>query len=447
MNDLANYFLPYQLKWINEPASMALGQKSRRIGWTYASSYRAVERRVRGICNLYFSSADLTAAREFIDYCKTWAGVFNAVAEESQGVEVIDDQEITTLVLTFANGKKIVAGSSNPKFFRSKGGDADLDEFAFHRDGRELFKAAHATALFWGYQLRAWSTHNGEGSYYNQLIQAQARGTLKAALQTVTILDAVDQGIVEKIKNLGARDDRARQAWLDELHATCPDEDTWNEEYLCKPSSDQSSLLTYELIRGCEAQNLQLWEDLSAIPREGSSIYAGFDVGRKKDLSVLWGDERVGDVAWMRILKRLSGVAFSDQERMLDVLLANPRVKRLCVDATGIGMMLAERLQQRWGTYRVEAVTFSAPVKSAIAMPFVRRFQDRACRIADDAKLRESLHSVRKSVTAAGNVRLDAEHSEDGHADEFWAGALACEASDPNKVPLPRPLKEKPLGC
>jgi phage FluMu gp28-like protein len=48
---------------------------------------------------------------------------------------VIDDEKITTLVMTFANGNKIVAGSSNPKFFRSKGGAAGLDEFAFHRDG------------------------------------------------------------------------------------------------------------------------------------------------------------------------------------------------------------------------------------------------------------------------------------------------------------------------
>jgi phage FluMu gp28-like protein len=79
-------------------------------------------------------------------------------------------------------------------------------------------------------------------------------------------------------------------------------------------------------------------------------------------------------------------------------------------------------------------------------MPLVRRFQDRACRIPMDAAVREDLHAVRKTVTAAGNVRLDAERSEDGHADRFWAAALACHASDPSKTPLPAPLMRKPVG-
>ena len=65
---------------------------------------------------------------------------------------------------------------------------------------------------------------------------------------------------------------------------------------------------------------------------------------------------------------------------------------------------------------------------------------------ADDA-VREDLHSVRKSVTAAGNVRLDVERTDtDGHADRFWALALAYHAADADKAPLPAPLARKPVG-
>lgn len=110
---------------------------------------------MKGQGNLYFSSVGETAGREFVDYCKTWAAVFNAVARETAEDEVIDDQRITTKVLTFDNGTKIVVGSSNPRFFRSKGGDADADEFAFHQQGRELLKAMHATALVWNRQHSA----------------------------------------------------------------------------------------------------------------------------------------------------------------------------------------------------------------------------------------------------------------------------------------------------
>ncbi len=448
MEATLDYFLPYQLEWINDPSPLSLGEKSRRIGWTYASSFRAVERRVKNLSNLYFSSADQTASREFIDYCKTWCRVFNAVAQESTE-EVIDEannRAMTTQVLTFANGRKIVAGTSNPTFFRSKGGDADGDEFAFHRDGRELVKAMHATALFWGHQLRLWSTHNGPGSYFNSMIQQAKAGKLKARLHKVSILDAVAQGIVEKIKRLKSRDEKARQEWLDELRSTCPDEDTWNEEYLCIPSTDASSLLSYDLIQSCEIPNLKLF-DAATLPTEGGPCYAGFDVGRKRDLSSLWVDEKLGDTYWTRIAQVMSQMNFSAQESVLNTLLANPRVKRLCIDATGIGMQMAERLQQRWGKYRVEAVMFTAPVKSELAMPLRRLFEDKLTRIPMDDAIRADFHAIRKIVTAANNVRLDVDRSDtDGHADRFWSKALAYHAADDNKRPLPAPLESKPIG-
>src|SRR2546423_6256554 len=127
------YFLPYQVRWINDASPVAIGEKSRRIGWTYASSYRAVDRRVRLGTNLYFSSADLSTAREFVDYCRRWAELMNFTARQSTEENLIDDERITSFVLTFTNGAKIVAGSSNPKFFPGKGGDAPGDEFAFPR--------------------------------------------------------------------------------------------------------------------------------------------------------------------------------------------------------------------------------------------------------------------------------------------------------------------------
>jgi phage FluMu gp28-like protein len=79
-------------------------------------------------------------------------------------------------------------------------------------------------------------------------------------------------------------------------------------------------------------------------------------------------------------------------------------------------------------------------------MPLVRLFEDKLVRVPADAAVREGLHKVRKIVTAAGNVRFDARHDEDGHADEFWALALAYHAADDLKLPMPRPLAFKPVG-
>ncbi len=223
-----------------------------------------------------------------------------------------------------------------------------------------------------------------------------------------------------------------------------PDQDTWNEEYLCIPSSDQSSLLSYELLASCETANLQLF-DAAALPA-GGQYYAGFDVGRKKDLSVLWVLEKVGDVYWTRVLRTLDRVNFTSQEGVLNALLAHSGVKRLCIDSTGIGLQMSERLQNRWGKYRVEAVNFSAPVKSELAMPLRRLFEDKLVRIPGDDLVREDLHAVRKSVTSAGNVRLDVERSDtDGHADRFWALALAYHAAQTSAVPFTSAAR-KPEG-
>jgi phage FluMu gp28-like protein len=90
--------------------------------------------------------------------------------------------------------------------------------------------------------------------------------------------------------------------------------------------------------------------------------------------------------------------------------------------------MLAEELQLRFGAYTVEQVQFTGPVKLDLGMPLLQAFQDRAVRIPADAAIREDLHKIRRTVTAANNVRLEAESDEAGHADRFWALALAVHA-------------------
>ncbi len=455
---LFNLLCPYQVAWLRDPAPMAVCEKSRRIGWTWTQALGVVLDRIEGTpgrSHYYHTSADMTASLEFIKDCEEWAQMANAVAHIEDGKEVIDDDEINTLVMTFANGNKIVAGSSNPKFFRSKGGAAGLDEYDFHQNQRELFKAAHATAMFWGYPLRIWSSVNGQGTYMDSMVQMILAGKLNASYHKVTVLDAVEQGIVERIRmrrdkldHVPEPDESARRDWLAELRGTCPDEDTWNQEYLCIRSTDASSLLNYDLLRPCEVANLQLFDSPPAEPAR--SYYAGFDVGRKHDLSVLWVIERVGDVYWTRTVRVMDRVNFSAQEGVLNQLLSLPGagVKRLCIDSTGIGMQMAERLQERWGRYRVEAVNFTSNVKAELAMPLRRLFEDKLIRIPMDDAVREDLRKVRQIVTAAGNVRFDASHDTDGHADRFWSLALAYHAAG-GGIGMPRTRKseqEVPIG-
>jgi phage FluMu gp28-like protein len=55
--------------------------------------------------------------------------------------------------------------------------------------------------------------------------------------------------------------------------------------------------------------------------------------------------------------------------------------------------------------------------------------EDRTVRIPYDKQTRAALRLVTKQTTAAGNIRFTAERTPDGHADEFWALALAIHAA------------------
>jgi hypothetical protein len=58
--------------------------------------------------------------------------------------------------------------------------------------------------------------------------------------------------------------------------------------------------------------------------------------------------------------------------------------------------------------------------------------------------IRADLRSVTKQTTEAGNIRFTAERTPDGHADRFWALALACMRARPPTLPSGGRLLDPP---
>ena len=58
-----------------------------------------------------------------------------------------------------------------------------------------------------------------------------------------------------------------------------------------------------------------------------------------------------------------------------------------------------------------------------------KAFEERTVRIPDNREVRADINSVKRFVTLAGNVRFDAEHTDRGHADRFWALAMVVSAA------------------
>ena len=415
-----SFFLPYQVRWLNDKSKVKIWEKSRRIGATYVQSYEDVRDCVkRTVPAVWFSSADESAAREYIDYCEKWVKLFNVAAKHLGEVVLDKDKDIKAFVIEFANGTKIHALSSNPKGFRSKGGKVVLDEFAFHNNPVELWKAARP-CITWGYPLRILSTHNGQNCMYYKFIDQVLKGKLKWSHHKVPIHLAVEEGLVDKIygRKTTAKE---REEWLEEQRQDCFDEFTWLQEFCCVAIDEACAFLQYDLIATCEMADV-----LRELETIKGDLYVGIDIGRRKDLTVIWCLERLENIKYTRKVKVLEKTPFHIQYEIISAILKHSKLRRCCIDSTGLGMQLAETAQRDFGKYRVEPVMFTNKSKEEMAYNLRTNFEDKSVFIPQDHEIREDLHSIRRVTTKAGNIRFDADTSEvNGHADRFWALALA----------------------
>lgn len=355
------YFLPYQQRWLADASRIKIWEKSRRIGATYVQSYEDVrDCSTRAVPKVWFSSADESAAREYIEYCEKWATLFN-LAAQNMGLVLLDsEKDIKTFTIEFANGTKIHALSSNPKAFRSKGGKVVWDEAGWHDDQDKMWAAARPT-ITWGFPLRILSTHNGKSCRYYRFVEAVKKGKLPWSLHTTPIELAVAEGLADRISGRPLSE-AERAAWLETERQSVGDPDVWLQEYCCVPVDEASAFLTYEMLARCERD--AIIQDLSATQGE---LFVGVDIGRKKDLTVIWVLERCGPVLVTRLVKVMERAAFHVQREVLFAILGHRAMRRACIDATGLGMQLAEESQRAFGQYRVEAVTFTGSVKESLA--------------------------------------------------------------------------------
>ncbi|WP_069861443.1 terminase large subunit domain-containing protein [Pseudomonas citronellolis] len=422
-------FLPYQSRWITDDSRLKLMEKGRQIGLSWSTAYAAVERTaaVDARVDQWVSSRDDLQARLFLEDCKMWASIMNQAAKDLGEVVIDPKNKISAYVLEFANGRRIHSMSSNPDAQAGKRGGRILDEFALHPDPRKLWSIAYP-GITWGGAMELISTHRGSGNFFNQLVREITEGgnPKNISLHTVTLQNALEDGFLYKLQQMLPADDE-RQAmdeaqYFDFIRAGCADEESFQQEYMCNPADDDVAFLEYDLIASAEYPQTANWKQL-----EGGRLFAGIDIGRKSDLTVLWVVELLGDVLYTRHIERLQNMRKSDQERIIWPWLA--RCDRACIDATGLGIGWADDAQDQFGESRIEAVTFSTRVKEALAYPIRGAMEDRKLRIPYDPKTRAALRQVTKQTTSTGNIRFTAERTADGHADEFWALGLAIQAA------------------
>jgi phage FluMu gp28-like protein len=102
------------------------------------------------------------------------------------------------------------------------------------------------------------------------------------------------------------------------------------------------------------------------------------------------------------------------------------------MDQTGMGEKPVEDAKRRYGNDRVTGILFSPANKLDMATTIRRRFEERRVRIPMGSdELREDLNRTKRMQGPGGSVTLQTDDDDEaGHADRFWALALAMLGAD-----------------
>lgn len=407
---------PYQRRYLADASRFKAGMWSRQTGKTFTTTLEAVldvleaesEGRVSRWTILSVSQARALDAMD--------NGVklhLRAIGAAFEALDVpFDVDTLAHTVRVGERGSYIRAVAAKPSTARGMSDNLILDEFAHHQDNRAIWTALLPVVSRPDLKLRVISTPNGRGDKFYE-IMTEPEGLFSR--HVVSIYDAVADGLPRNPA---------------ELKKAMGDPTAWAQEFECQFVDGATSWLPYDLIDGCEDA------DAPGV-YQGGGCYVGMDFAARGDLTVIAVLELVGDVLWLRELIELRATSFAEQLATLDRVMRDYRVIRAALDQTGLGEMPVQEAQRRHGSYRVEGVLFSVARKLDMATALKERMEDKRLRLpVGNAALRQDLHSVQRVAGPTGAPRLVAERSENGHADRFWALALATAAAHTPAVPI-----------
>lgn len=470
------YFLPYQQRWINDDSTLKLYEKSRRIGITYGTSYRAVRKCLREKNGSSFvqwvSSRDELTAKEFVtDYVAMWAREANAVAVglDGKNAEVVDDKHgITAFVVKFKNGARICSISSNPLAFAGKGGDILLDEMDLHENQETLYAMAYP-CITWGGQLEIVSAYSADGSENTQFAQlcreAAGENPKGFSYHRTTLDDAIGEGFVEKVNEVKAKKGRpgqTREEFREQLRKGCITRGAFESQYLCipnqasgqqavNPSDLTAAKKKFEILRvhltgngsvldlydPCVEvyANPQYWSDLSNLSDWSDNISFGWDIAVTGDLACIWVNFRRADVYRLGACLTFKGCKTESQRRVVEAILNAFPYSVGAGDASGLGTTECAKLEALYYG-RFTGAKFTAPFKMTMYTLLQGVYEARRQELPIDyPEIAADVAAMRKTASASDRLIFSASRNEllpDSHCDLMTAGALAVYAGETN---------------
>lgn len=408
----------YQQRWIKDNSRFKIGMFARQTGKTFTTTLElsddCLQAESQGTRKRWvILSRGERQAKEAMEegvkrHLKAYQLTFESLNYDFEGT-------YRALEVELPNGSRITALPANPDTARGFSASVFLDEFAFHQDSRKIWKALFPV-ISAGHQLRITSTPNGKGNKFYELMTG---GDEAWSRHIVDIYQAVADGLPRDV---------------DELREALNDPDAWAQEFELQWLDEASAWLPYDLIAPCEVDAFEesplgwrLLEDVT------EPCYLGWDIARRRDLSIIWVITQ--SLKTVEVVK-MRGLNFEEQFAQFRRVMRAYGVVRGCLDQTGMGEVLVEQGQREFGTSVVEGVLFTPAVKQELATVLKQRYEDRQVTTPMHRDVRDSLHAVKRLTTTAGNIRFDAERTDQGHADYFWAQGLAVHGATNPAAPI-----------
>lgn len=453
--------------FLDRTSGLVILHWSRQIGKSYTLAAWAVDRVLTQLLEndtwlvtVLSNSRDNGA--EFVlkcqQVCNQMGALFSTV-DESPDLEY-ENMRMEVRVSATVDGHerigRIKVLAANPRTARGFSGDLILDEFAFHEDSNAIWEAAEpilsANPQF---LCRIASTSNGMQNMFYRMVGGSGPddGTefLSSAgfnVRRITRTEAWMMGvkIYDPNTRLPITPGEARRKALDKR--------AYDQNYECAFNDENMALLTHELIQQSERPGIpideQQWSPASMARMRSAQgdLYLGGDIGRNRDLTVFAVLEKIGPTRRIIAMLRLASMRLPTQQTQLDAVCALPKFRRACIDITGIGLGLVEYAQEKW-RHKVCGVNFAttepindkiraegrkaetAKVTEIMATDLLACFEERSIEIHLDldADARDDLRKPEKITSPGGRVSIAAVRDNAGHADHFWALALAARAA------------------
>lgn len=407
----------YQRRWVRDPSRFKIGMFARQTGKTFTTTLEIVDdcyaaaaagRTTRWII---LSRGERQAREAMRTGVHLHAQAYGLAMDRSEFEWRAPSGERYAALEAVVAGSRITALPANPDTARGFSGNVFLDEFAWHQQSRAIWGALFPVVSA-GWRLRVTSTPNGKGNKFYELMTDRTSGALWSR-HRVDIHQAVADGLPRNVV---------------ELKVGLNDDELWRQEYELEWLDEASSWLSYDLINACEHPAAGDDERFG-----GGPVYIGNDIARRRHLWIAWPLELVGDVAWTREIRELRNQPFKVQDQVLDEMVARYRPSRVAMDQTGMGEKPVEDAVDRYGASVVEGVLLTQARRLDLATALRERFEDRTIRIPEGRRdLRADLHAIKKMAGPTGHPRLVVEEEGEsvggGHADRFWAAALAAGA-------------------